>query len=77
MQEGMDKFIRKPSAGYGTNKPLWMTHRDFKAKIRNISIGKNFRKASYMLIMYRIKSIRIELWQKYIRLKNHLRKSYL
>ena len=55
MQEGIDKFMPKinptQSAGYVTNKPLWMTHRAFKANIRNISIGKNFRKASYMLIM--------------------------
>ena len=32
MQEGMDKFIPKQSADYVTNKPLWMTHRAFKAK---------------------------------------------
>ena len=51
MQEDMDKFIPKQSAGYVTNKPLWLTHRAFKAKVRNISIEKNFRKASYMLIM--------------------------
>ena len=55
MQEGMDKFIPKfnpkQSAGNVTNKPLWMTHRALRLKIRNISIGKNCRKASYMLIM--------------------------
>ena len=36
MQECMDKFIPKINpkqwAGYVTNKPLWMTHRSFKAK---------------------------------------------
>ena len=36
MLEGMYKFIPKinpkQSAGYVTNKPLWMTHRAFKAK---------------------------------------------
>ena len=32
MQEGMDKFIPKQSAGYVINKPLWMSYRAFKAK---------------------------------------------
>ena len=32
MQEGMDKFISKQSAGCVTNKPLWKTYRAFKAK---------------------------------------------
>ena len=36
MQDGMHKFIPKinpkQSAGYVTNKPLWMTHSAFKTK---------------------------------------------
>ena len=51
MQEDMDKFIPKSSAGYVTNKPLWMTHTAFKAKNKKYIYWKNFRKASYMLIM--------------------------
>ena len=51
----MDKFIPKinlkQSAGYVTNKPLWMTHRAFKAKNKKYFYWNNFRKASYMLIM--------------------------
>ena len=46
-----------------------------RLKIRNISIRKKCKKASYMLIMLHIKSIKIELWQIYVRLKNHSRKA--
>ena len=51
MQEDMDKFIPKQSAGYVTNKPLWMTRRAFKAKNNKYFYWRIFRKASYMLIM--------------------------
>ena len=44
MQEGMDKFIHKQSAGYFTNKPLWMTHRAFKAKNKKYIYWKHFKK---------------------------------
>ena len=43
MQEGMDKFIPKQSVGYGTNKPLWMTHRAFKAKNKKYFYWKKFQ----------------------------------
>ena len=51
MQEGMDKFIPKQSAGYVTNKPLWMAYRAFKAKNKKYLYWKQFQEASYMLIM--------------------------
>ena len=51
MQEGMDKFITKQSAGYVINKPLCMTHRAFKAKNKKYFYWKNIKKVSYMLIM--------------------------
>ena len=47
----MDKFIHKQSAGYTINKPLWMTYRAFMAKNKKYFYYKNFKKASYMLIM--------------------------
>ena len=51
MQEGMNKFIPKQSAGYATNKPLWMSYRAFKANNKKYFYWTNFKKASCMLIM--------------------------
>ena len=49
MQEGMDKFIcifiPKQSAGYVNNKPLWMTHRAFKAKNNKYFYWKKFQES--------------------------------
>ena len=41
MQEGMDKFIPKQSAGYITNKPL----RTFKAKNKKYFYWKKFQES--------------------------------
>ena len=53
MQEGMNKFIPKlnykQSADYVINKPLWMTHRAFKAKNKKYFYWKKFQES--MLIM--------------------------
>ena len=45
MQEGMDKFIPKQSAGYVTNKRLWITHRAFKAKSKKYFYWKKFQES--------------------------------
>ena len=42
----MDKFIPKQSAGYVTNKPLWMTHRAFKAKNKKYFYWKKISRKS-------------------------------
>ena len=51
MQEGMDTFISKQSAGYVTIKPLWMIHRAFSATNKKYFYWKKIKKASYMLII--------------------------
>ena len=49
MHEGMDKFIPKinpkQSAGYVTNKPLWITHRAFKAKNKKYFYWKKLQES--------------------------------
>ena len=41
----MDKFIPKQSAGYVTNKLLWMAHRAFKAKNKKYLYLKKFEES--------------------------------
>ena len=45
MQESMDTFIPKQSAGDVTNKPLWMTHRAFKAKNKKYFYWNKFQES--------------------------------
>ena len=78
MPEGMDKLIPKQSAGYVINKPLWMTHRAFKAKNKKYLYWKIIQESKIHADYVTYKKYQNRAVAEIRKAKkNHLRKSYL
>ena len=77
MQEGIEKFIPKQSAGYVTNKPLWMSYRAFNAKNKKYFYWNKFQESKLHAYYVTYNKYQNRAVTEIRKAKNHLRKSYL